>query len=177
MGLETGTYISSLNSANPTTSDNKTEGDDHLRLIKSTIDENGSIWETPIGESRRVISDQTAEVMSELLTAVVCEGTGERARVAGISVAGKTGTGYKIQDNGTYESDSGTRSYFATFVGYLPSNDPQVTILVSIDEPDPSSRDRFGGTAAAPVFARLAEMSIHERSIEPINGDTGCTPQ
>ena len=147
------------------------------RLIKSTIDENGSIWETPIGESRRVISEETADVMSQLLTAVVCEGTGERARVSGISVAGKTGTGYKIQDNGTYESDSGTRSYFATFVGYLPSNDPQVTILVSIDEPDPSSRDRFGGTAAAPVFARLAEMSIHERSIEPINGDTGCTPQ
>jgi len=147
------------------------------RLIKSTIDENGSIWETPIGESRRVISEETADVMSQLLTAVVCEGTGERARVTGISVAGKTGTGYKIQDNGTYESDSGTRSYFATFVGYLPSNDPQVTILVSIDEPDPSSRDRFGGTAAAPVFARLAEMSIHERSIEPINGDSGCTPQ
>ena len=37
MGLETGTYISSLNSANPTTSDNKTEGDDHIRLIKSTL--------------------------------------------------------------------------------------------------------------------------------------------
>jgi cell division protein FtsI (penicillin-binding protein 3) len=144
------------------------------RLIKATIDERGSIWETPVGDSRRVISEETAQVMSTLLTAVVCEGTGDRAKVAGISVAGKTGTGYKIQDNGTYESDSGARSYFATFVGYLPSNDPQVTILVSIDEPDPSSRDRFGGTAAAPVFARLAEMAIHERSIEPINGDSGC---
>lgn len=146
------------------------------RLIKATIDERGSIWETPVGDSRRVISEQTADVMAELLTAVVCEGTGQRAKVAGISVAGKTGTGYKIQDNGTYESDSGTRAYFATFVGFLPSNDPQVTILVSIDEPDPSSRDRFGGTAAAPVFARLAEMTIHERSIEPINGDAGCAP-
>lgn len=145
------------------------------RLVKATIDEQGSIWETPIGDSRRVVSEQTAGVMSELLTSVVCEGTGERARVAGISVAGKTGTGYKIQDNGTYEGDSGERAYFATFVGFLPSNDPQVTILVSIDEPNPSSRDRFGGTAAAPVFARLAEMAIHERSIEPINGDTGCT--
>lgn len=146
------------------------------RLIKATIDEKGSIWETPIGDSRRVVSQETADVMADLLTAVVCEGTGERARVAGISVAGKTGTGYKIQDNGTYEGDSGERAYFATFVGFLPSNDPQVTILVSIDEPDPSSRDRFGGTAAAPVFARLAEMAIHERSIEPVNGDTGCAP-
>lgn len=144
------------------------------RLIKATVDEKGSIWETPVGESRRVISEETSTTMASILTQVVCQGTGERAKVAGISVAGKTGTGYKIQDNGTYQSDSGQRSYFATFVGFLPSNDPQVTILVSIDEPDPSSRDRFGGTAAAPVFARLAEMAIHERSIEPANGDTGC---
>lgn len=146
------------------------------RLVKSTIDESGSIWETPVGEARRVVSAETANTMAQLLTAVVCEGTGERARVSGISVAGKTGTGYKIQDNGTYESDTGARAYFATFVGFLPSNDPQITILVSIDEPDPSSRDRFGGTAAAPVFARLAEMAIYERSIEPINGDSGCIP-
>jgi len=89
-------------------------------------------------------------------------------------VAGKTGTGYKVQANGTYENEDGSRAYFATFVGFLPAKDPKVTILVSIDEPDPSSRDRFGGTAAAPVFAALAQMAIHERSIEPTAGDTGC---
>lgn len=144
------------------------------RFVKATIDENGSMWDTPMGSSRRVISEQTAEIMADLLEAVVCEGTGERARVPGLSVAGKTGTGYKIQDNGTYQSDSGSRAYFATFVGFVPSYDPAVTILVSIDEPDPSSRDRFGGTAAAPVFAKLAEMAIHERSIEPAAGDNGC---
>jgi cell division protein FtsI (penicillin-binding protein 3) len=49
-----------------------------------------------------------------------------------------------------------------------------VTILVSIDEPDRSSRDRFGGTAAAPVFASLAEVAIQELSIQPTPGDTGC---
>jgi cell division protein FtsI (penicillin-binding protein 3) len=144
------------------------------RFIKATIDEDGSLWDTPIGTTRRVVSEATAEVMAELLKAVVCEGTGERARVTGLSVAGKTGTGYKIQDNGTYQSDSGSRAYFATFVGFVPAYDPVVTILVSIDEPDPSSRDRFGGTAAAPVFAKLAEMTVHERSIEPAVGDNGC---
>ena len=144
------------------------------KFVRATIDEKGSKWETPSGSTHRVISEESAATMTEMLTAVVCEGTGTRAQVNGISVAGKTGTGYKIQANGTYKSDDGLRSYFATFVGFFPSKDPQVTILVSIDEPDRSSRDRFGGTAAAPVFADLAEMAIHELSIQPPSGDTGC---
>ena len=144
------------------------------KFVRATIDEKGSKWETPSGSTHRVISEESAATMADLLTGVVCEGTGTRAQVSGISVAGKTGTGYKIQDNGTYKSDDGLRSYFATFVGFFPSKDPQVTILVSIDEPDRSSRDRFGGTAAAPVFANLAEMAIHDLSIQPPSGDTGC---
>jgi len=144
------------------------------KFVRATIDEKGSKWETPSGSSRRVISEESAATMTEMLTGVVCEGTGSRAQVNGISVAGKTGTGYKIQDNGTYKSDDGLRSYFATFVGYFPAKDPVVTILVSIDEPDRSSRDRFGGTAAAPVFASLAEVAIQELSIQPTLGDTGC---
>ena len=144
------------------------------KFVRATIDEKGTKWETPSGSSRRVISEESAATMTEMLTGVVCEGTGSRAQVNGISVAGKTGTGYKIQDNGTYKSDDGLRSYFATFVGYFPAKDPVVTILVSIDEPDRSSRDRFGGTAAAPVFASLAEVAIQELSIQPTPGDTGC---
>ena len=144
------------------------------KFVRATIDEKGSKWETPAGSTHRVISEESAATMADLLTGVVCEGTGTRAQVDGISVAGKTGTGYKIQANGTYKSDDGLRSYFATFVGFFPSKDPQVTILVSIDEPDRSSRDRFGGTAAAPVFASLARMAIHELAIQPTPGDTGC---
>ncbi len=144
------------------------------RLVRATIDEKGSLWEAPAGETHRVVSEQTASTMRTLMASVVCEGTGTRARIDGISVAGKTGTGYKIQENGTYENEDGTRAYFATFVGFLPANNPQITILVSIDEPDPSSRDRFGGTAAAPAFAKIATMAIHERSIEPSADDAGC---
>lgn len=144
------------------------------KFVKSTIDEKGSLWETPSGQTHRVISETTASTMTDLLRGVVCEGTGVRANVDGIAIAGKTGTSRKLQANGTYISDSGLRSYFATFVGFLPAADPKVTILVSIDEPDPSSRDRFGGTAAAPLFAKLATMAIHERSIDPTIGDSGC---
>ncbi|MEN9804343.1 MAG: peptidoglycan synthetase FtsI [Actinomycetota bacterium] len=145
------------------------------RLVHATIDENGNVWDTPMGESHRVISAETADTMARLLVDVVCNGTGTRAQVEGISVAGKTGTGYKVQDNGTYVTEDGSRAYFATFVGYLPADNPRVTILVSIDEPNPSSRDRFGGTAAAPVFAALAQVAIQELSIEPSPGDVGCT--
>ncbi len=144
------------------------------RLVRSTIDENGKVWETPMGESHRVVSESTSNTMADLLSAVVCSGTGTRAQVPGITVAGKTGTGYKVQDNGTYVTEDGSRAYFATFVGYLPADNPRVTILVSIDEPDPSSRDRFGGTAAAPVFSALAQVAIQELSIEPTDGDVGC---
>jgi len=144
------------------------------RLVMSTIDDRGVQWDAPLGEGRRVISESTADIMATMLTDVVCSGTGTRAKVPGISVAGKTGTGYKTQDNGTYVKDDGTRAYFATFAGFLPADQPRVTILVSIDEPNPQSRDRFGGTAAAPVFAAIARVAIQELSIEPTPGDTGC---
>ena len=144
------------------------------RLVRATIDDKGNYWDSPLGETHRVISESTAKTMTGILTDVVCTGTATRAQVSGISVAGKTGTGYKTQDNGTYITEDGSRAYFATFVGYLPANNPRVTILVSIDEPNPASRDRFGGTAAAPVFAALAKVAIQELSIEPGDGDRGC---
>ena len=90
------------------------------------------------------------------------------------AVAGTTGTGYKRQANGTYVKDEGSRAYFASFVGFLPAQEPRFTVLVSIDEPDPSSRDRFGGTAAAPVFSNIAQVLISELDIRPVGGDTGC---
>jgi cell division protein FtsI/penicillin-binding protein 2 len=105
---------------------------------------------------------------------VVCRGTAKRARVDGLSIAGKTGTAFKASDNGTYYDDDGNRVYYASFVGFFPAEDPQVTVLVSVDEPPAGTGDRFGGTASAPVFAELAPILIHELDIEPPAGSTGC---
>ena len=66
------------------------------------------------------------------------------------------------------------RAYRATFVGFFPADNPQITVLVTIDEPDPTSKDRFGGTASAPLFATIATSAIHELQIVPSPGDTGC---
>jgi cell division protein FtsI (penicillin-binding protein 3) len=144
------------------------------KLVRGTIDKRGQLSETPPSTTRQVISQDAAITTTELLRDVVCSGTAKLAQVKGMSIAGKTGTGYKVQKNGTYITDDGTRSYFASFVGYYPAEDPKVTMLVSIDEPNAQSRDRFGGTAAAPVFALLAPTVMHELGIAPTGSGTGC---
>ena len=142
-------------------------------LLKST-DKDGTTISTPASATHQVLSESTAQTMTTLMTDVVCYGTGKLAKMPGISVAGKTGTAYKLQDNGTYTNDEGARTYFASFVGFLPANNPRMTVLVSIDEPDPYSNDRFGGTAAAPVFARIGQVLINELNIRPEGNDLGC---
>jgi cell division protein FtsI (penicillin-binding protein 3) len=144
------------------------------RLVAGTIGSDGRVRPTHDPAMRNVLRRSTSRSLTTMMRDVVCRGTGELAQIPGMSVAGKTGTGYKVFDNGTYEGDEGQRKYFATFVGFFPADDPQVTILVSIDEPDPTTRDRFGGTAAAPVFADLAQVAIRELQIVPSAGDTGC---
>lgn len=147
------------------------------RLAAATIDRDGINKELPKSESRPVLKPETAAVMRSLMSDVVCFGTAQLAKVPGMTVAGKTGTGYKRQENGTYVKDDGSRAYFASFVGFLPAQQPRFTVLVSIDEPNPSTRDRFGGTAAAPVFANIAQVLIGEMDIRPVAGDTGCAKQ
>ena len=144
------------------------------KLVLATTDKDGVETATPASSTHQVISESTAKTMTSLMTDVVCYGTGTLAKLPGLSVAGKTGTAYKLQENGTYKIDGGVRAYFASFVGFLPANNPRMTVLVSIDEPDPNSQDRFGGTAAAPVFARIGQVLVNELNIRPEGGDIGC---
>jgi cell division protein FtsI (penicillin-binding protein 3) len=147
------------------------------RLVSSVIDLNGINQPSAPSATHRVIKPEVAATMRSLMGDVVCFGTASLAKVPGMTVAGKTGTGYKRQDNGTYVKDDGSRAYFASFVGFLPAENPRFTVLVSIDEPDPASRDRFGGTAAAPVFANIAQVLINELDIRPAATDMGCPKQ
>ena len=144
------------------------------KMVLKTTDKDGVETATPASETRQVLSASTAQIMTSLMTDVVCYGTGKLAKMPGLSVAGKTGTAYKLQENGTYTNDDGARTYFASFVGFLPANNPRMTVLVSIDEPDPYSNDRFGGTAAAPVFARIGQVLVNELNIRPEGDDLGC---
>ena len=144
------------------------------RLVNATIDKAGRQHPYPASTTRTVLKPEVAAQMTDMMRGVVCAGTGTKAQVKGMEVAGKTGTGYKVQSNGTYTTITGGRKYFASFVGFFPAAAPKVTMLVSIDEPDASTRDRFGGTAAAPVFARLVPNVMHELGIEATGTGTGC---
>ncbi len=144
------------------------------KLVKSTVGPDGTITDTPASETRRVVTEQAALQTTEMMRNVVCSGTATRAKVDGLSIAGKTGTAFKAADNGTYFDDDGERIYYASFVGFFPADDPQVTVLVSVDEPPSGTDDRFGGTAAAPVFAELAPTLIHELGIVPTPGAPTC---
>src|SRR5205823_4314476 len=111
---------------------------------------------------RRAISATTSRVMTDILRGVVLPGgTGTMAALSGYDVAGKTGTAQKLDPNtGRY---SKTRTV-ASFVGFLPADDPQLTILVVIDE---HKTEQWGGTVAATVFQRIAAQTVQYLGILP----------
>ena len=100
---------------------------------------------------RRVFSPHTAEELTPAFIDVVRRGTARQAQVEHLSIAGKTGTARKAT-GGYY----GT-GYRATFVGFYPADDPQVAMVVVLDEPTTSI---YGGAVSAPVFKRVAERWI-----------------
>lgn len=111
---------------------------------------------------RRVISEGTAREMVRILGEVVSKtGTAEQAAIPGYSVAGKTGTAQKIDPaTGRYSPDR----FVSSFVGFAPAEDPAVTILVIVDEPEGKG---WGGTVAAPVFAAIGREVLHYLKVAP----------
>jgi cell division protein FtsI (penicillin-binding protein 3) len=111
---------------------------------------------------RRVIGEDTARELVPILEAVVnaSGGTGSRAKLAGYTVAGKTGTADKLI-NGRYANWAQNVS----FLGFVPSRRPALTIIVVIDTPRVGAR--AGGVAAAPVFNRIAEASLRYLGVPP----------
>jgi cell division protein FtsI (penicillin-binding protein 3) len=105
---------------------------------------------------RRVVSPETAKRLTKIMTDVVGaeDGTGKHARIVNIAVAGKTGTSQKFDfARHVYSSERVKTS----FMGFFPADDPQVSILVILDEPQ---RDKWGGVAAAPVFRDIGEQLL-----------------
>ncbi len=106
---------------------------------------------------RTVVSPGVAKQLTGMLTEVVgaVDGTGKNARIVNVAVAGKTGTSQKFDHaRGIYSSERVRTS----FVGFFPADNPQVAILVTLDEPQ---RDKWGGVAAAPVFKNIGEQILN----------------
>ena len=142
------------------------------RLVIGTVGADGEITDADPSENHYVVSPETAAEMQSMMRDVVCDGTADAAQVQGLSVAGKTGTAYKALDNGTYTDENGKHVYYSSFVGFFPAEDPQVTVLVSMDSPQEGFNS--GGQSAAPLFRSLVPTIIHELAIEPPPGSTDC---
>lgn len=134
------------------------------RLVEARIDADGQSYTVPPPESYRVISEATSTQVASMLGEVVTEGTGTLAAVPGYNVAGKTGTAWKMQADGTFEKPGGGRDYMATFVGFAPLEDPRVSVIVVLDRP---RNVHSGGSAAAPAFSRIIEHALTQLDIAP----------
>jgi membrane peptidoglycan carboxypeptidase len=128
--------------------------------VVQAIIRNGVRTEMPHRVIRRAISSETASEMTSIMESVVERGTARAAQVPGYKVAGKTGTAEKIVD-GRYSDEK----HNASFVGFVPSRQPVLTILVMIDTP--RGEAYTGGAVAAPIFQRIAETSLRHLTVTP----------
>lgn len=118
------------------------------RIVKQIITDDG-IQEAQPTTIRRVISAETANILTDMMVRTVNEGI-PQAILPGYTIAGKTGTA-EIPTAIGYEDDS-----IVTFAGFLPADDPEVVIFVKLDRPD----GYWGSQVAAPVFKRLADRLV-----------------
>jgi cell division protein FtsI (penicillin-binding protein 3) len=132
-------------------------------LVREVRDPEGRIvYRGEPKELRRVISPKTSEQVREIMGTVVEEnGTGTQARIKGFRVGGKTGTAQKVEvGTGRYSPTKRTSS----FIGFLPLEDPQLLILVVLDEP---KGQVYGGVVAAPAFNQIALKTAYYLGIRP----------
>ena len=119
---------------------------------------------------RRVISEKTSHLLASMLKEVTSEGgTGTMANIEGFDVAGKTGTAQVALKNGLGYAKG---TYIASFIGYLPAEDPQVLIEVKLDEPRNAI---YGGTVAAPTFSALGSFTVEHLKIPPTTAQSAIT--
>lgn len=115
-------------------------------------------------EARRVVSEKAAFQLRQCMVETTGEhGTGSKAKLPGYSVAGKTGTARKHIENVGYVEGR----YIASFVGFVPAENPRFVALVVIDEPKTSGPMAYGGALAAPIFQAVAADVVRILGVEP----------
>ncbi|MEN6565806.1 MAG: penicillin-binding transpeptidase domain-containing protein [Veillonellales bacterium] len=130
-------------------------------IIKEIQNADGSVYSATVSEPvRQAITPETAQRLKGLLEKVVSEGGGAKAAVKGYRIAGKTGTAQKAQENGGYYAGR----YIASFVGFAPVEDPQMVVLVVLDDP---SGVYYGGQIAAPVAHEIFAQVLRYLNIYP----------
>jgi len=129
-------------------------------IVQAITDQNGRLIKSSSPRMvRRVVSLKTARTVKKIMASVTTEGgTGVNAALEGYTVCGKTGTAQKIDEKGTYSNEK----YTASFLGFIPAEDPEIAVLVVIDEPQGK---HYGSIVAAPAFKRIAHETVNYMNI------------
>lgn len=131
-------------------------------IIKMIKNANGTMYsETQVEKVRRTLESEANKTLVGLLEQVVATGGGGLARVKGYRIAGKTGTAQKIREDGMGYMEG---RYIASFCGFAPVENPQLALLVMIDDPYGAF---YGGQIAAPVAGRIFSQAFRYLRIEP----------
>ncbi|MGE0862477.1 MAG: penicillin-binding protein [Vicinamibacterales bacterium] len=128
-------------------------------VVRATV-KGGVRTEVPAKAVRRAILPETAATLTSIMESVVIDGTGKRAALASFTVAGKSGTADKLV-HGRYSPSQQNVS----FVGFVPSRNPVMTVIVMVDSPRVGGDT--GGVIAAPIFKRIAEASLRQMGVTP----------
>lgn len=131
------------------------------RLVKGYTDNKGNVIEEVAPKSvRKVVSEETSKKMLEIAQSVVSDGGGKIAYLPGYRLGGKTGTAQKVVD-GVYAQGK----YICSFVGIAPTDDPQIVVLATVDEPTEGSL--FGSTTAGPIIKEIMSEALPYLGVEP----------
>src|SRR5262249_59047176 len=123
------------------------------RRVLCAVYRSGRRYEVTPKVVRRTVTADTSAALTAIMEQVVERGTGTLAKIPGYTIAGKTGTANKLV-NGHYTNDT-----YASFVGFIPSRNPALAIVVMMDSPR-GNYGHFGGPVSAPVFKRIAEAAL-----------------
>ncbi len=134
------------------------------RLIDRVLHDGGARWEAcPPEPLRQACTARTATQVRDMLEKAVLEGTGKRAKIEGVRVAGKTGT-RRVYDPKLrrYRDDQ----YLVSFAGFAPVENPRVACVVAVDNPKAASpKEIRGGLIAAPLFSELVATTLNHLEV------------
>ena len=131
-------------------------------MVKEVLDSEGNVIETYAPDTRRqIISAATSKKLAEVLEQGVSGGAGAKnAYVAGYRVAAKTGTSEKIDK----KNETGKEYYVCSCVGFAPADDPEIAVIILVDEP--TKGVLYGSVVAAPYLANVMRDALPYLGVE-----------
>ncbi|MEU9094595.1 penicillin-binding transpeptidase domain-containing protein [Streptomyces sp. NPDC048428] len=140
-------------------------------LVRGTKGADGRFTPAEAPEQSRVVSEKTAKTLAGMLESVVGdeEGTGTKAKIPGYRVAGKTGTANRVDP-----VRGGYHGYTASFAGFAPADNPQITVYCAIQNPTKGSY--FGGQICGPIYKQVMEFALKTLQTAPSGSESARLP-